>query len=69
MDRWHTTSYEGWFCQCSRGGDVDVHATTELLVSVMLGSLFRRATGDQVDVDGVRDELDTVLESHRYAEA
>lgn len=48
--------------------DVDVHATTELLMSVMLGSLFRRATSDQVDADAVRAQLDTVLETHLYAD-
>lgn len=48
--------------------DVDVHQTVELLMTVMLGTLFRRATSDQVDVDAVRAELDTVLESHLYAD-
>jgi AcrR family transcriptional regulator len=48
--------------------DVDVHATAELLVTVMLGGLFRRATSDRVDVDAVRTELDRLLEARLYAD-
>jgi|AntRauTorcE11898_2_1112593.scaffolds.fasta_scaffold00342_10 AcrR family transcriptional regulator len=48
--------------------DVDVHATAELLTTIMLGGLFRRATSDRADVDAVRAELDHLLEAHLYAD-
>lgn len=49
--------------------DVDAHATVELLLTVMMGALFRRATADSVDTDAVRDELETYLETALYTDA
>jgi AcrR family transcriptional regulator len=48
--------------------DVDPDATAELVLTLMMGALFRRATADAIDTDAVRDELETVLETHLYTD-
>lgn len=47
--------------------DVDADQTAEFVLTVMLGGLFRRATADGVDVEAVRDELETFLEARLLA--
>lgn len=49
--------------------DVNPEQTAEFVLTVMLGGLFRRATADGVDVDAVRDELETVVEIRLLAES
>ena len=41
--------------------EVDPDRTAEFLLTVMLGGLFRRATADDVDVDAIHDELESVV--------
>lgn len=41
--------------------EVDPDRTAELMLTVMLGGLFRRATADDVDVDAIHDELESIL--------
>ena len=47
---------------------VDPEATAELLLTVMLGGLFRRATADGVDTDAVRREVERVVEATLLAD-
>jgi AcrR family transcriptional regulator len=41
--------------------EVDPDRTAEFLLTVMLGGLFRRATADDIDVDAIHEELESVV--------
>lgn len=49
--------------------EVDATQTAELVLTVMMGALFRRATADAIDIDAIKDELETVLEATLLADS
>lgn len=53
----------GVFCE------VNTDRTAEFLLTVMLGSLFRRATADSVDVDAIREELEAFVHARLLKES
>lgn len=49
--------------------DVDAIQMAEFLLTVMLGGMFRRATSDELDMEAVRDEVKSVIESQLLTES
>jgi len=48
--------------------EVNTDRTAEFLLTVMLGSLFRRATADDVDVDAIHEELEAIVHARLLKE-